>query len=567
MLSRWKEYYLIKRSGLFDPSYYLFNYPDVRKADVNPLRHFITAGWKEGRNPSPNFITKYYVNKNPDVIEAGINPLLYYVKFGKKEGHKANNDNEYSKYLRKCDNNANNQYVKQNLSQERIIYKIIKFIFRHLPLTNTIRGKIKKYFRKKLLPLLVDNSKNKVTDDFENYRMPWRRKALESCLSYLNCKSCNSANLNYFFTLPFLSTGGAELVMMNFIHLKLDTKKEANALIVISDKNKIDTNLKMPTNAIVLNLPDLLPTLDIKEREILTYDLINTIKPSLIHNINSDVMWNLIIEKGERLRKYSKIYANIFAFQYDSVGNKVGYAEYYLRSALPYLDGVISDNKRFISDAIKDYNLQSQAHKLFTVYTPTRVINNKVVSFTKSQLKTYSDRIKCTPKIKCVWAGRMDVEKRLDLFFEVVKHCDFADFDMFGHSVVDNNLILPELPNLSYRGGFRTTDELFLKNEYCAFIFTSKWEGMPNILIEAGCWGIPIIAPVVGGIGELVNHDTGYPLPENPVCVDYVNALKEIIDEPEEAARRANNMLELIINRHNWENFVRSVNRVIGYIG
>jgi len=45
----------IKQSGLFDPEYYLRTYADVRKADVDPLRHFCKRGWKEGRNPSAAF--------------------------------------------------------------------------------------------------------------------------------------------------------------------------------------------------------------------------------------------------------------------------------------------------------------------------------------------------------------------------------------------------------------------------------------------------------------------------------------------------------------------------------
>ena len=85
MLKNWRDYWIIKRSGLFDPIYYLMNNPDVRRADVDPLMHFVKYGWKEGRNPSENFDTSYYLNAYPDVKEAGINPLFHYIKFGLKE--------------------------------------------------------------------------------------------------------------------------------------------------------------------------------------------------------------------------------------------------------------------------------------------------------------------------------------------------------------------------------------------------------------------------------------------------------------------------------------------------
>lgn len=77
---------LIRRSGSFDPVYYLFNYPDVRIADVDPLKHFMTIGWKEGRNPSEKFNTQFYLNTYPDVREEGINPLIHYICNGRREG-------------------------------------------------------------------------------------------------------------------------------------------------------------------------------------------------------------------------------------------------------------------------------------------------------------------------------------------------------------------------------------------------------------------------------------------------------------------------------------------------
>jgi len=55
------EYITIKRSGIFDADFYLQEYPDVRKADIDPLRHFIRFGWKEGRRPAKEFFTSPYV--------------------------------------------------------------------------------------------------------------------------------------------------------------------------------------------------------------------------------------------------------------------------------------------------------------------------------------------------------------------------------------------------------------------------------------------------------------------------------------------------------------------------
>jgi glycosyltransferase involved in cell wall biosynthesis len=86
MFRKWIQYWTIKRSGLFDPRYYFDANPDCRRADVDPLLHFIEFGWKEGRNPSSLFSVNDYLDMYKDVQTAGVNPLIHYIKFGRMEG-------------------------------------------------------------------------------------------------------------------------------------------------------------------------------------------------------------------------------------------------------------------------------------------------------------------------------------------------------------------------------------------------------------------------------------------------------------------------------------------------
>lgn len=72
-------------SPLFDGRWYLEQNPDVASRGMNPLVHFVTAGWREGRNPHPLFDLKFYGDRNPDVARIGMNPLLHYVKTGTSE--------------------------------------------------------------------------------------------------------------------------------------------------------------------------------------------------------------------------------------------------------------------------------------------------------------------------------------------------------------------------------------------------------------------------------------------------------------------------------------------------
>ena len=71
---------------LFSADYYLTRNPDVRKAGVNPLLHYITRGVFEGRNPSAFFDGGWYLEQYQDVKESKINPLSHYIHNGRFEG-------------------------------------------------------------------------------------------------------------------------------------------------------------------------------------------------------------------------------------------------------------------------------------------------------------------------------------------------------------------------------------------------------------------------------------------------------------------------------------------------
>jgi hypothetical protein len=73
-------------AAVFDTSFYLEQYADVREAGVDPVVHYLESGWREGRDPSPTFCTNDYLRENADVVPAGICPLVHYVTAGIFEG-------------------------------------------------------------------------------------------------------------------------------------------------------------------------------------------------------------------------------------------------------------------------------------------------------------------------------------------------------------------------------------------------------------------------------------------------------------------------------------------------
>ncbi len=77
-----QEVDLLRQSTLFDPEWYLAEYPDVANEGLDPAEHYLRFGAHEGRDPGPQFSTGGYLRDHPDAVERGINPLVHFLGSG-----------------------------------------------------------------------------------------------------------------------------------------------------------------------------------------------------------------------------------------------------------------------------------------------------------------------------------------------------------------------------------------------------------------------------------------------------------------------------------------------------
>ncbi len=76
----WREAREIDRSGAFDVGYYLCQNPEVARAGVDPLFHWVAVGARDGRDPSPAFQTASYLARHPELAASRENPLLHHLR-------------------------------------------------------------------------------------------------------------------------------------------------------------------------------------------------------------------------------------------------------------------------------------------------------------------------------------------------------------------------------------------------------------------------------------------------------------------------------------------------------
>jgi len=152
LLQNIKDYLLVQKSGLFDEEYYCLQYPDVRRADVNLLWHFISSGWRENRNPNPNFNCGLYLSVNPDAIIKGINPLIHFIKF--------NNNENSLKNSQKVISNETYESNQNSSSLDEVVIRNLELVLGHLNITQepgTVLGKLKSSLEKDKYDSMLDN--------------------------------------------------------------------------------------------------------------------------------------------------------------------------------------------------------------------------------------------------------------------------------------------------------------------------------------------------------------------------------------------------------------------------
>ncbi|MEE9100758.1 glycosyltransferase family 4 protein [Pseudomonas nitroreducens] len=164
----------------------------------------------------------------------------------------------------------------------------------------------------------------------------------------------------------------------------------------------------------------------------------------------------------------------------------------------------------------------------------------------------------------------MASQKRPELLYAIAALAPDIQFDVFGEtaSEYDAELLrrLQALPNVRMAGAFDDFWCIARAGDYAAFLYTSAYDGLPNVLLEAAAAGLPIVTPDVGGVAELVSDTRGYLLPGNAGASCFVQALREVFGDVEGARLRAVAAQETVLQRHSWQKFKAGVMAIPGYV-
>jgi glycosyltransferase involved in cell wall biosynthesis len=92
---------------------------------------------------------------------------------------------------------------------------------------------------------------------------------------------------------------------------------------------------------------------------------------------------------------------------------------------------------------------------------------------------------------------------------------------------------------------------------------------LPNVLLEAAAHGLPVVAPLIGGIGELVSERTAWPVRQPDDAAEFVARLRNISFAFDSSGgdAKVKTMAELIRTRHSFQEFRGAVAALMDGLG
>jgi glycosyltransferase involved in cell wall biosynthesis len=172
--------------------------------------------------------------------------------------------------------------------------------------------------------------------------------------------------------------------------------------------------------------------------------------------------------------------------------------------------------------------------------------------------------------LKVLWAGRFTRQKKPDVLAKVAERCPEHEFHLYCTNPDNADVIgrfedLHYLPNVVARGPFESFEDV-KPDEYDVLLYTSGWDGMPNVILEAIASGIPVIAPAIGGIPEVIDSRSGFLVSDPDAVSEYVAYLHSIYSDPIDALAKARIAQTRLLFERNSSTFLESWSGILGQL-
>jgi glycosyltransferase involved in cell wall biosynthesis len=375
------------------------------------------------------------------------------------------------------------------------------------------------------------------------------RRSIGSALHYLHlCRKLNTKRFRHVVLLPFMVNAGAEKYILTVLNELIRIEPESRILFISGQKWDRHEGLdRLSPGSDFIDIHDIGSDLDEQQRQILVLRLIQVFAPSAVVHLKSCKFVREFMRAFGKLLDSQKFVFYRFCenlTQEKSTWVSSGRDFNFLSDTGEQLDLIVTDNLgQARHDLLRLDFLAGKVQPIYACHDASVATADPGRPFTR----------------KLLWASRFDLQKRPGMLVAIAKVLVKLEPDIeihvYGSSILDRNAddLFEGCPNVIAKGSFSKFEDLPLA-DFDALLYTSAFDGLPNIILECMAAGISVIAPDVGGISEVVTPDTGYLVANDTddaiLVKEYIAAVRVMYGSANDAARVRQGALDMLRAQH-----------------
>jgi glycosyltransferase involved in cell wall biosynthesis len=547
-----------KYAGYFHESWYLDQYPDVRDSQQDPILHFIEHGESELRNPNPIMNLRWFVSQYNNSINNKKRPFEFFLnhcaslafnpnpflnlKFIKNSQNFEIEAEEllsilisdrfdytsewFSKIhysnLRGIASNSVDlfQFAWQDFIADSL--KLVEnfCIMKEEDLDPIASGEIVEILtlensRRLILKLapndaITDQIRELINLEGNIAVAPMKPITSIPVFEAIDLKKRDGLNLLYaeqicgnkftdVFLISNLIRGGATTYLLEILEL-MSKNLKLRILVILTSSTKIEMKNQLEIvssnkiSSVEFIIIDDVVGNSSRQSQILMQFLM-LLGPNRIWIMNSTLGYELVSKYGKNL---IDIPIQTFCFFFSESQNYLSHSRVWRRKMVPY-STIVSDNATYFSQ------IEASAGRVFDSKVVLRRAIDVDLRRSSQVIRSRKHRRRWDTPLKILWYGRWEKLKDTWLLLEMSQKFEFVHFSQYG--TFDTEPPRNVNPNLTFNGGVKSFYDIPV-DRFDFLFFTSEFEGMPNVVLEAVSVGLPVIAADVGGLKEVFGHDS-----------------------------------------------------------
>jgi len=360
---------------------------------------------------------------------------------------------------------------------------------------------------------------------------------------------------NYVFVVPWVVSGGSDKVLLNYLAALKEIHSEWKVAVITTVPVENEWRGRMADNSYLIDFGNITKGLSWDDQELLFTRLMVQLRVKKLHIINSEFGYAWARLHPELVKSQIELYVSLFCHGILSKTNCEGtwdFADPNASRIYHLIEKIYTDNMAVVKKLVAEDGFDEE--KIVAHHQPAKLANI-------NRKKKTEDG-----KLRILWASRISVQKNPRLLVRIARKLNPENvlIDAYGRidPIESENFAFPkDLKTLTYCGKFDGLDSLDL-SKYDVLLYTSRIDGMPNIILEAASAGLATIASNVGGISDFIKDgETGILVNDADNEDAYIEVIDRIRQDPGVLEKLAKAAREKVKKDFSWQTYIETIKK------